>query len=576
MHTTKHIARIFAVALALSLLGALVIPFLTRSSHAAARTFYVGPNGSDANDGSADAPFKSIQKAIDLAQPGDIVSLASGIYMQDVLSRRAGTVTAPITISGPSDAIVKGGGRARIFEINHDFITLEGFTVDGLAGNSNSADGYRDKLLYVLGKTPYDGVEGLRVLRMAFRNAGGECLRLRYFAQRNEIANSIFQGCGVHDFRFGAGGTNGEAVYIGTAPEQLGDGKNPTIDPDQSSANWVHDNTFDTQGNECVDIKEASSANLVERNTCTGQRDPESGGFDARGSGNIFRLNQSYGNAGAGVRLGGDSTTDGTGNDVYDNAIYDNGAGGIKVQQQPQGRVCGNTMSGNAGGDTVGSYRSQINPTAACQTVPPATSTATPVPTKVPPTSTSAPPATSIATPTSTSAPPATATPAPVLSGCGNGGYAVSGRANTFIEAERYTILNGRFTQQSDSRRSAGAYMIIPGSGNRRDPTTYLSFDLSVSDGGTFYVWLLGYGPSDSADSFFVQVDSGPNVAAHISRGKWSWKRADGTVKLPSGAHTLNIKNREDGSSVDKILLTKDKGFVPADLGEVAQAPQCR
>jgi hypothetical protein len=473
---------------------------------------------------------------------------------------------------------VKGGGRARIFEINHDFITVEGFTIDGLAGDPNSAVGYRDKLLFVLGKAPRDGVEGLRVLRMTFRNAGGECLRLRYFAQRNEIANSTFHGCGVHDFRFGAGGKSGEAIYIGTAPEQLGDGKNPTTDRDQSSANWVHDNTFDTQGNECVDIKEASSANLVERNTCTGQRDPDSGGFDARGGGNIFRLNQSYGNAGAGIRLGGDSTTDGIGNDVYDNTIHDNRAGGIKVQQRPQGRVCGNTMSGNSGGDAVGTYRSETNPTAACRITLPATSTAIPVPTSAPPTPTNAPTATNTAMPTATSVPPtptstlpATSVAAPAPSACSGRVYAVSGRTNTFIEAERYTNRGGRFVVQSDSSRSAGAYMTIAGSGMRKDSGTYVSFDLSVSDGGTFYVWLLGYGPNDSADSFFVQADSGSNIEAHLARGKWSWKRADGTIKLPSGMHILKIKNREDGSRVDKMLLTKDKGSVPVDLGESAQ-----
>jgi Right handed beta helix region/Protein of unknown function (DUF1565) len=561
MHTTKHVARIFAAALGLGLLAALPIPFATRSSYAAAKVYYVGPAGSDANGGTADAPFKSIQKAIDLAQPGDTISLASGIYMQDVRSRRAGTAAAPITITGPSRAVIKGGGAAPIVEINHDFITLDGFTIDGLAGDPNSAAGYHDKLLYILGKAPHDGVEGLRVLRMTFRNAGGECLRLRYFAQRNEIAHSTFQGCGVHDFRFGAGGKNGEAIYIGTAPEQLGDGKNPTTDPDQSSTNWVHDNTFDTQGNECVDIKEAASANLVEHNSCTGQRDPESGGFDARGGGNVFRFNESYGNAGAGVRLGGDRATDGIGNDVYDNAIHDNRSGGIKVQQQPQGRLCGNTMSGNVGGDVVGSYRAQINPTAGCQTIPPATSTAVPIPTSAPP--------------TPTGAPPATSTPAPAPSDCSRA-YAVDGRANTFIEAEQYGSLSGHFRAQADSSRSAGAYMTIPASGMRKDVGTYLSYDLSVSDGGTFYIWLLGYGPDDSADSFFVQADGGSSIQANLTRGTWGWKRADGTIKLGSGAHTLQVKNREDGSSVDKFLLTKDKGFVPAGLGAAAQAVACR
>jgi parallel beta helix pectate lyase-like protein len=226
--------------------------------------------------------------------------------------------------------------------------------------------GYREKLLYAIGTAPHDGIVGLKVLHMTFRNAGGECLRLRYFAQRNEVAFSTFTGCGVHDFKFKAGKRNGEGIYIGTAPEQRGNGENPTADPDQSNDNWVHHNAFDTQGNECVDIKEASSGNLVEHNTCTGQRDPNSGGFDARGSGNVFRYNESYGNLGAGIRLGGDTPDDGIDNQVYANNIHDNRAGGIKVQRQPQARVCGNLMANNSAGNLVGSGKARLDPTAPC------------------------------------------------------------------------------------------------------------------------------------------------------------------------------------------------------------------
>jgi hypothetical protein len=118
--------------------------------------------------------------------------------------------------------------------------------------------------------------------------------------------------------------------------------------------------------------------------------------------------------------------------------------------------------------------------------------------------------------------------------------------------------------------------MRIPGSGTGNDPKTYLTFDLQVREGGTFSIWLLGYGPDDSTDSFFVQVDSGSSVQSNLSRGKWSWKRASSTITISNGAHTLKIKNREDGASVDKILLIKDKEYTPSGLGDTALAPRCR
>jgi hypothetical protein len=573
--------RVFTLIFAAGLFATLIAPFATSGMRAAATSYYVNPAGNDSNDGrSAGAPLKTIQKAIDLAQPGAVITLAPGVYLQDVHSARAGAAGTPITLTGPAEAIVKGAGGARIIEINHDNITLSGFTIDGLWGDPNSLVGYRDKLLYVLGKQPRDGVSGLRVFKMTLRNAGGECVRLRYFAQHNEISDSSITNCGVHDFRFKAGGKNGEGIYIGTAPEQRGDGKNPTAEPDLSNENWIHHNRFDTQGNECVDIKESAAGNLIEGNICTGQRDPNSGGFDSRGSGNIFRANQSYGNVGAGIRLGGDTASDGIGNDIYGNSIHDNQAGGIKVMRQPQGQVCGNTMSNNTGGDSVGSYASSLRPTLACSTTPatppPSTSTPQPAPTAVPiPTSTARPAPTSTTQPVPTNVPAPTSVPGSTGAGCPRR-YTVDGSAAALIEAELYSTRNGRFVETTDATRGGGMAMTIPGIGMHKDRATYLSFDLDVTNGGKFYVWLLGYGPDDSADSFTVQFDKGKTKVVNLPRDGWGWKRISGTLALADGAHTLLIKNREDGSSVDRLVLTRDQRYTPADLGNGLLVPRCK
>ncbi|MEP7189097.1 MAG: right-handed parallel beta-helix repeat-containing protein [Roseiflexaceae bacterium] len=362
----KFVFLIVGIILAVALGGVLLLRAAPSQALNRPASLYVSPSGSDASSGSRpEQPLQTIQHAIDLAQPGDTVNLATGVYVQDVISKRAGTAAAPITIKGPPDAIVKGGGGARIFQINHDNLTLEGFTIDGLWGSADTIKGFREKLLYVVGSAPNDGVSGLKVLHMTFKNAGGECLRMRYFAQHNEIGYSRFERCGVHDFKFHAGKRNGEAIYIGTAPEQRGNGENPTADPDQSSANWIHNNSFNTQGNECVDIKEASTANLVEHNTCTGQQDPNSGGFDARGGGNIFRYNESFGNVGAGIRLGGDGAADGIDNQVYGNSFHDNQAGGIKLVRQPQ-KLCGNNLANNRAGNLVGIKLVGLDAAAAC------------------------------------------------------------------------------------------------------------------------------------------------------------------------------------------------------------------
>jgi hypothetical protein len=346
--------------------GHLALSLLVLSFPASAATFRVSPSGSDGASGTAERPLLTIQKALTTARSGDVIELAPGHYFQDIKTVRSGKPGQPITIKGPSDAVVSGAGAPRMFEINHDYIELHGFTLDGRHGSEERKESYRDKLLYVIGAKPRDGVEGLKVMGMNFRNAGGECLRLRYFAQRNEVANSKFENCGVHDFQIKKSGKNGEAIYIGTAPEQLGDRGAPDASPDQSNENWIHHNTFNTRGNECVDIKEGASRNVVEHNQCTGQQDKNSGGLGSRGSGNIFRFNVVFDNRGAGIRVGGDGEKDGIDNDIYGNTFRNNAMGPIRAHRGPQGKVCENVSENNGTPTETGKFTRELDSGVRC------------------------------------------------------------------------------------------------------------------------------------------------------------------------------------------------------------------
>ncbi len=315
-----------------------------------AATYHVSPDGNDRNEGTSKAEsLETIQEALERAKPGDRVLLAAGHYMQEVDTVRSGTEDRPITIEGQENAIVQGSGEGRVFEVRHDYIHLLGFTIDGKVNGGKSEDDYREKLLYVQGTGQHRGPKGLVIRGMTFMNAGGECLRLRYFVRGADVGFNRFENCGVHDFKFG-GKKNGEAIYLGTSSTQWEDGKNPTSDADVSQYNRIHHNHFNTQGNECVDIKEGSINNVVEYNYCTGQKDPSSGGFDSRSDKNVFRYNVSIGNRGAGVRIGGhevDGHVYGQGNDVYGNLLQDNGAGSIKYITTDQRYICENTLAGS-------------------------------------------------------------------------------------------------------------------------------------------------------------------------------------------------------------------------------------
>ncbi len=320
---------------------AVVASLLLVCGAADARWLFVAPEGSDANPGHTPAtPLATIQRALEYAAPGDTVALAPGVYLQDVLSVRAGAAGAPIRILGPADAIVRGAGGGRIVELTHGFIELIGFTVDGRIEEPRGVERYRDKLVYVDGG-PGGGITGVRLIGLTLTNAGDECVRLKSGARGNEIAHCRIERCGIFDFARGGGGKNGESIYIGTAPEQLTDPDGPR---DASDRNQVHHNQIRSHGSECVDVKEGASGNRIEHNLCLAQDDPDAGGISVRGNGNFVIANAIGPTRGAGIRLGGDGPADGIDNVVRDNQLHDNEAGALKIMRLPQRRVCGNEI----------------------------------------------------------------------------------------------------------------------------------------------------------------------------------------------------------------------------------------
>src|SRR3990172_3853435 len=78
-----HKSRILVVLLVLLTSG----PFLLQShppavlAQTAPNVYYVHPaTGSDSNSGTVTSPFRTVQKALDVVQPGDTVMLAEATY----------------------------------------------------------------------------------------------------------------------------------------------------------------------------------------------------------------------------------------------------------------------------------------------------------------------------------------------------------------------------------------------------------------------------------------------------------------------------------------------------------------
>lgn len=75
------------------------LPVGSQRSLASGPTYFVdAAKGSDRNDGSAVAPWKTLQHGVQQLKPGDTLCLRGGIYFESVSIARLGTADKPITI----------------------------------------------------------------------------------------------------------------------------------------------------------------------------------------------------------------------------------------------------------------------------------------------------------------------------------------------------------------------------------------------------------------------------------------------------------------------------------------------
>src|SRR5688500_11425942 len=73
-------------------------------------TYFVATNGSDSNAGAVTAPFRTIQRAANLAKPGDTVYVRGGTYRETVRPANNGTASARIAYKAyPGEKVTVSG-----------------------------------------------------------------------------------------------------------------------------------------------------------------------------------------------------------------------------------------------------------------------------------------------------------------------------------------------------------------------------------------------------------------------------------------------------------------------------------
>lgn len=112
---------------------------------------HVATDGDDGNPGTEQAPLGTIQAAVDQAGPGDTVRVHPGEHTGPVYTRRSGSPDAPITITGPRDAVLTPDPSTwrGVVDVEHSHVHLTGLTIDGLLDPAapETAASYVDKAL---------------------------------------------------------------------------------------------------------------------------------------------------------------------------------------------------------------------------------------------------------------------------------------------------------------------------------------------------------------------------------------------------------------------------------------------
>jgi hypothetical protein len=164
--------------------GLVLLYIFANSLLSAATTYYVAPDGKDSNQGSSGSPFRTIQKAADIVNPGDIVIIRDGVYTGDstvvAIIRRSGAAGQWITFKAENEwgALIDGRNNTSRHGIDLDdgvgYVRIEGLRIQGtISGGFSAKENTHDivyyrNLLHNIGRNCTDTAGG----QVGFRDEG--------------------------------------------------------------------------------------------------------------------------------------------------------------------------------------------------------------------------------------------------------------------------------------------------------------------------------------------------------------------------------------------------------------------
>ena len=187
----------------------------------------------------------ALKTALGAASPGQTIRLEDGLYVGWFVASASGTAAEPITLTGSRAAILSSGstGSGYGLHVKGSHWRISGLTV------ANSAKGI------VL-----DGSTHTVISNVDVGSIGDEAVHFR----RNS-SDSILRDSDIHDTGLVQPGY-GEGVYIGSANGNWASVMGSSATPDRSDRIQVLHNRISRTAAEGIDIKEGTSAGLIQGN----------------------------------------------------------------------------------------------------------------------------------------------------------------------------------------------------------------------------------------------------------------------------------------------------------------------
>ena len=181
---------------------------LSFAAPAFAADYYVAVTGANTNSGTQALPFATIQKCADVAKAGDTCNVTGGTYPEHVITKASGTSPSPsscksvlgsypnftaletpcaaqrITFKAIGDVAMQG------FDLNHEFITIDGFTITGgssqyfIRGNKSGTKGPGGNYCTIQNNEIVNGPSGTRGISL---NSSGCAVRRNLLSNLNSI-----------------------------------------------------------------------------------------------------------------------------------------------------------------------------------------------------------------------------------------------------------------------------------------------------------------------------------------------------------------------------------------------------